>query len=185
MDKLTLGQLREAIQEGKFHPSDVFTSDALNADPFIKEQLKEKNRQFFEGRKVEEVEKELTKLQAELKAERDKNSTMSIEIAKGKVPSLLKKQVETRKLDQKAVKFIEARLPKFSPAKPDEVELELSRFLDQEVDEFNKIKKEVFQIEENPEGNGSRGVGPGSKDGKDTPDIPEHLDPEKNDWIPA
>jgi len=76
---------------------------------------------------------------------------------------------EKRGLDEKEVKFIEKKLPKFEPKEIDKIEAELNKYVDDLVDEFTEIRTDVF--EEKIEGgeNGDKGKTKTSDDkGKET-----------------
>jgi hypothetical protein len=88
-----------------------------------------------------------------------------------------------RKLDDRQTKFIQNRLARFTPQKPDDVEKEFVAYLDAEIDEYGKIAKEIFGIEPaKPPADGGGGEpepvkkqDPGTKN--------EYLDPAKNPMI--
>jgi hypothetical protein len=86
------------------------------------------------------------------------------------------------KLTEKQALFIEGRLDKFKPTKPEDVEKEFNFYLDSEVDEFGKIAK-LMGIEEKAAG-GDKGGGTGPEvtpAGETT--LNKYLDPAKNPFI--
>ena len=102
----------------------------------------------------------------------------------GKVRPLYDAQKATRKLTEKQALFIEGRLDKFKPIKPEDVEKEFNFYLDSEVDEFGKIAKLMGIEEKVAAGGGDKGGGTGPED-KSAGGTPEnkYLDPTKNPFI--
>ena len=155
-NKMTLAELKQAIQEGKFTPSDVFGQEAIFADPTISEQVREKvsNASGYNIRKLEDSIEERAALKKKLEdaetkvteAEKEKD-TLKLESAKSKVDSLFDTQKTERKLDEKQVKFIQNRLGGFTPQKVEDVEKELNAHLDSELKEYETMAKDVFGIE--------------------------------------
>jgi len=190
---MTLAELKQAIQEGKFTPSDVFGQEAIFADPTISEQVREKvsNASGYNIRKLEDSIEERATLkkkleEAEVKvteAEKEKDA-LKLESAKSKVDSLFDKQKTERKLDEKQVKFIQNRLGGFTPQKVEDVEKEFNAHLDTELKEYETMAKDVFGIEikkEDPPLGGDGGTGPeGDKSGETEN---KYLDPAQNPMI--
>jgi len=87
---MTLEELKQAIQEGKFKPSDLFDSDGIFADPVIKEQVTEriKNARGYDNRKYEELIDERTKLQEKIKEHETTIGKLRTETAKNQVGKL-------------------------------------------------------------------------------------------------
>ena len=168
---MTLEELKKAIQEGKFKPSDLFDSDGIFADPVIKEQVTEKikNARGYDNRKYEELIDERSKLQEKVKEHETTIGKLQTETAKNQVGGLFEKMKEKRGLDEKEVKFIEKKLSKFEPKEIEKIEPELNKYVDDLVDEFTEIRKDVF--EEKIEGgeNGDKGkTKTGDDKGKET-----------------
>ena len=168
---MTLEELKKAIQEGKFKPSDLFDSDGIFADPVIKEQVTEriKNARGYDNRKYEELIDERTKMQDKIKEHETTIGKLQAETAKSQVGGLFEKMKEKRGLDEKEIKFIEKKLSKFEPKEIDKIEPELNKYVDDLVDEFTEIRTDVF--EEKIEGgeNGDKGkTKTGDDKGKET-----------------
>lgn len=143
----TLEKIKQAIQEGKFQPSDLYDSDGLFSDPLVKEQIKERNRQGYESRKIEGLIEEKKKLEEKI-AEQDKEiEKLKIKGAKSEINTLFETMKEKRKLDEKEVKFIEKKLAKFEPKDAEKLEDELNTYVDDLIDEFAEIRKDVFEEE--------------------------------------
>lgn len=168
---MTLEELKKAIQEGKFKPSDLFDADGIFADPVIKEQVTEKikNARGYDNRKYEELIDERSKLQEKVKEHETTIGKLQTETAKNQVGGLFEKMKEKRGLDEKEIKFIEKKLSKFEPKEIDKIEPELNKYVDDLVDEFTEIRTDVF--EEKIEGgeNGDKGkTKTGDDKGKET-----------------
>jgi len=193
-NNMTLEEIRQAIQEGKLRPSDVFDADVLSADPVVKEQTKEKvrNATGYDMRKYEELsdakaelERKLKDSLQELKTRDEKIRTLTLESAKSQVGSLFAKQKESRKLDEKQVAYIEARLPGFTVQDPEKMEKELNAYLDAKLDQYAKDAK-VFGVGEGG-GNGKEEKGSGNEPGKNEGGGGEdkYVNPAKNPFIKA
>lgn len=196
--KPTADEIRNLIREAELQPSDLFEPKELTADPFVSERMKEKNaspESFYELRKLNKTlaetekrladsEKEKVALTEKVKAQDAAIAASHIESARGRVPTLFEKLKTERKLDDRQTKFIQARLARFVPSKPEEVEKEFNTFLDAEVDEYGKIAKDVFGVGGEDDkgkkgGSGSEPVKGPSGGGPENP----YLDPAKNPMI--
>jgi ribosomal protein L29 len=189
MEKVTIDEVRDLIKADKLKPSDLFGADILADDPSVKGLIETENRRAVAGEYAhrkrgeegfDKTKGELEKQLADLKAEAN---TLRIATATGRVRPLYDAQKATRKLTEKQALFIERRLDKFKPIKPDDVEKEFNFYLDSEVDEFGKIAK-LMGIEEKAAGGGDKGggTGPEDKSAGDTT-LNKYLDPAKNPFI--
>jgi ribosomal protein L29 len=186
-DVVTIDQIRDLIKAEKVKPSDLFGAETLADDPSVKGLIETDNRRAVSGeyahRKRDEegfnkTKAELEKQLNDLKAEAN---TLRIATATGKVRPLYDAQKATRKLTDKQAAFIEGRLEKFKPTKPEDVEKEFNFYLDSEVDEFGKIAK-LMGIEEKPIEAKGGGTGPEDKPAGDAT-LNKYLDPAKNPFI--
>jgi ribosomal protein L29 len=188
MEKVTIDEVRDLIKADKIKPSDLFGAEVLADDPSVKGLIETENRRAVAGEYAhrkrgeegfDKTKGELEKQLADLKAEAN---TLRIGMATGKVRPLYDAQKATRKLTEKQALFIEGRLDKFKPTKPEDVEKEFNFYLDSEVDEFGKIAK-LMGIEEKATG-GDKGGGTGPED-KPAGDatLNKYLDPAKNPFI--
>jgi len=188
-DVVTIDQLRDLVKADKIKPSDIFGAEVLADDPSVKGLIETENRRAVAGEYAhrkrgeegfDKTKGELEKQLADLKAEAN---TLRIATATGKVRPLYDAQKVTRKLTEKQATFIEGRLDKFKPIKPEDVEKEFNFYLDSEVDEYGKIAK-LMGIEEKAAGGGDKGGGTGPED-KSAGGTPEnkYLDPAKNPFI--
>jgi ribosomal protein L29 len=166
MEKVTIEEVRDLIKADKIKPSDLFGAEVLADDPSVKGLIETENRRAVAGEYAhrkrgeegfDKTKGELEKQLADLKAEAN---TLRLATATGKVRPLYDAQKATRKLTEKQALFIEGRLDKFKPTKPEDVEKEFNFYLDSEVDEYGKIAK-LMGIEEKPAGGGDKGGGTG------------------------
>ncbi|MCJ7828602.1 MAG: hypothetical protein MUP81_02545 [Dehalococcoidia bacterium] len=188
MEKVTIEEVRDLIKADKIKPSDLFGAEVLADDPSVKGLIETENRRAVAGEYAhrkrgeegfDKTKGELEKQLADLKAEAN---TLRIATATGKVRPLYDAQKATRKLTEKQATFIEGRLDKFKPIKPEDVEKEFNFYLDSEVDEFGKIAK-LMGIEEKPiVGDKGGGTGPENQPAGDVP-LNKYLDPAKNPLI--
>jgi chromosome segregation ATPase len=106
--------------------------------------------------------------------------TNQVEGAKARVPALFEKAKAERKLEIRQSKFIAARLARFVPVKPEEVEKEFNTFLDGEIDEEKRLAKDVYGVVD--KGGGKEGAEPDvTEAGGDAQAA--YLDPAKNEMI--
>ncbi len=196
-DVVTIDQIRDLVKAEKIKPSDVFGADTLADDPSVKGLIETETRravagEFAHRKRTEEgfdktradYEKKLQEKEAEL-------SSLRLESAKGRIRPLYEAQKSSRKLTAKQAAFIEGRLEKFTPTKPEDVEKEFNAYLDSEVDEFGKVVKllgvDVGSTADAGDGGSPRPTGAepdnGSADAGPGKPNPDHLNPEKNPFI--
>ena len=192
---MTLEELKNAIQEAKLTPTDIFDMEAILANSLVSEQIKEKikNAKGYDYRKTESLVEEKAALQkqvddakAEIKLHEETVKTMKLETAKTKTSSLFDTQKTERKLDEKQVEYIQNRLGGFTPQKVEDLEKEFNTFLDDQIKSF-KADAKVFGIEvktppdPNKVGNGGTGPEGGKPGGVDVGS--KYLDPAQNPFI--
>lgn len=190
-DVVTLDQVRDLIKSEKLRPSDLFGTETLTADPVVKgfadDRVKERIGAEFARRK--EAEEKLGKIEDDKKKELEKlqaeNKKLKTSAAKSQLGTLLDKQRETRKLDERQVKYIQNRMQKFNPENPDELEKEFDKYLDSEIEEYKKLAKDVFGIEsDNNDDKDKKKPGGAEPDETKPPDEAEkYTDPKQNPMI--
>jgi len=193
--EITIDQVRDLIKSEKIKPSDLFGSETLTEDPTVKGYVDAEVKRAVAGeyahRKRDEegslkAKEDMEKAVAEKDAEIAK---LKIETAKSQVGSLYEKQKESRKLDDKQDKFVLSRIDKFTPEKAEDIEKEFNTYLDAEIDEYKKISKDVFGIEEEPEkkpdGTEDKdgGTGPDNKKKEELGKEDKYIDPAQNPMI--
>lgn len=144
-DVVTLDQIRELVKTENLKPSDLFGTEALVADPVIVAHVKQQTTGEYLHRKRTETDLEEEKRQhgEALKAKDAEITRLKVEAVKAQVPVLFAKQKDARKLDEKQTKYVNMRLPKFVPTKPEDVDKEFNAYLDSEIEEYNRIAKEL------------------------------------------
>ena len=195
-NNMTLEELKNAIQEAKLTPTDIFDMEAILANSLVSEQIKEKikNAKGYDYRKTESLVEEKAALQkqvddatAKIKLHEETVKTLKLETAKTKISSLFDTQKTERKLDERQSKFIQNRLGGFTPQKVEDLEKELNGYLDAELKEYATYAKDVFGIEvkttpdPNKVGNGGTGPEGGKPGGGDAGS--KYLDPAQNPFI--
>ena len=153
-DVVTIDQIRDLIKSENIRPSDIFSVEKLTADSmvigFAENRVREKIGSEYQRRK--EAEEKLAQLQKEVGPKEavlmEKIKNLELGAAKTQIGPLLEKQKGIRKLDDRQVKFVQARLARFSPTKPEDVEKEFNTYLDAEIDECGRLAKDVFGIED-------------------------------------
>jgi hypothetical protein len=192
---MTLAELKQAIQEGKLKPTDVFDTEAIFADSLVSEQVKEKisNARGYDIRKFEtlaqekaDLAKKLTDAEAKITEHENAVKTLKIESAKAKVDKLFETQKTERKFDERQAKYIQNRLERFSPKEADEVEKEFGTWLDSQVDDYKKDAEALgIKIDGDnggdPKKKADGGTGPESHKESDTDN--KYLDPAQNPMI--
>lgn len=162
-EKITIDELKNLIKEEKISPSDIFTADALAEDPFVKghadSKVKTRIGQEYQHRKT--TEESLTKKEQDWDKEKtkleDKIKTLTKTASKSEVKSLFEGAKEKRKLSDQQAAFIDKRLGTFQPEDLENVEKELDKYIDSELDEFNSYA-ETFgvEIKKDDDGNGKK-----------------------------
>ena len=190
---VTKEQVIALIKEEKMKPSDLFGVEALEADPIVKGLGEDRVKERIAGeyRRRKEAEEKLERIEGE-KGQKEAEylkqiNDLKLNAAKSKVGSLFEKQKTDRKLDERQVKFIQTRLSKddFKPSKPEDLEKEFNLYLDLQIDDYNRVAKDVFGVEEKPADDKTKtdsGVGPDEKKKEGPAD--KYLDPAQNPWIP-
>jgi len=188
---ITIEDVKAFVKAESSKPSDLFGAESLADDPAVKGLIETESRQARAGeyahrkRGEEGFDKTRKEWEDKLKVKDDELLKLRKDAAKAQVGSLFEKQKEARKLDEKQVKFISSRLPKFEPIKIEDLEKEFNLHLDGEIEEYKRIAKDVFGVEDKSAGNGGKegdgGTGPADKS-KESPGS-KYLDPAQNPMI--
>lgn len=188
-DLVTKDDIKSVIKSENLRPSDLFGTDQILADPIVKgfaeEKVRERIGSEYQHRKSaeEELEKLKKKHEEELKTSKEENEKLKKEAAKTQTGTLLEKEVEKRKLDDRQKKFVQKRLDRFDPKEIDKIEKEFSEYLDKEIDEF-KTLAEVYDYKlesDNGDKDKPGGAEPEKTKGKVTDN--KYLDPAQNPMI--
>lgn len=195
---MTLSELRKAVEEGKYQPSEIYGKDTLLSDPLIKDEIREKTNAptHYRIRELErenetikkaqeEAEKKVKDFEKKLTDKDNEVKTLKTESIKSKIPTLLEKQIKERKLDKEKdlslINWLNKKVKDFTPENEEDIEKELSKRIDNEIDEFKTYSSEVFGIKIEEDKNKPGGSEPDLK----TPAKPadKYLDPKTNPLI--
>lgn len=187
----TIDDVREFIKVNKVKPSDLFSVDTLTDESVVKEFFKDDKsaavRAEWEHRtrtdkKMQEMKVDYDKQISTLKEEK---AQVAKTVAKAQVPALIDKLAKDRKLDEKQIKFINARVGKFEPKEAEKLTAELNAHLDAEIDEYKKTA-EIFGIKQDvktdADKTGSTGAGADQTSHEASED--KYLNPATNPLIP-
>lgn len=154
----TISEVKTFIKAESLKPSDIFGLGDLTKDPIITEHLESEKKKAVKGeyehRKRDEEgfdktkEKMVEEHKEALKKKDDEIVSLKSESVKSKTSSWLETQKEKRELSDEQVKFINRYLPEFKAEKLETAEDEFNKFLDDKVDDFKCIQKDVFGIED-------------------------------------
>ncbi len=151
-EKITIDEIKTLIKEEKILPSDIFVAEDLTEDPFIKGHVKAEVKEAVAGeyghrkrtdKAFEQREQEWTE---EKKSLTEKIQVLTKTASESKLKTLFETAKTERKLSEQQAKFIEKRLKTFQPEDLDNLDKELGKHLDTELDEF-KDYAETFGIE--------------------------------------
>jgi len=182
-EKITLGEIKELIKEEKVSPSDLFGVEDLIGDPlvkgFVNEATKEtqgklrgeaeQRRRGEEGldKKAEEWKKE--------KEEKDKKiKDLEIKNAKRDATDLFITKIKERKLDKPQEAFLKSKQDNFEPEDLENLEKEVDKFMDKNVEEYNITAKifgqKVEGKKDEPKGGSEPGEGGETEEDELIPD---------------
>lgn len=149
---VTIDDVRAFINAEKLGPMDLFSLGALTDVPEVRDLVRDKEKDArkgeFEHRRRTDSAFDKAREEWEAKdKEKDSLITQLKPLAiSNKRDDLFKTKSESRKLDEKEVKFIQRNLSKFNPEKIDDLEKELDTFMDTQIEEFNSLVKEGLII---------------------------------------
>ncbi len=150
----TISDIKKVIKAEGYMPSDFFGIGELTKDPMIEEHI-EKLEEKFENSLIkrrkrinegfdETKDKLIEDHKTELKTKDEQITKLQGETIKSKTGEWLTTQKDKRGFDDEQMKFINRNLPNFKPEDHEKAEDEFGKFLDNQVDEWNGIKKDVM-----------------------------------------
>lgn len=189
--KQTLEELKKAVQESGFKPSDVFEAKDLTKDPFIVEHVKEEKQSEYFARKRNQAEfdAEREKFEKTLKDLQDKVTSYETGALQGEAKTALDRVLTERpalKADPRLAKFVQKAFDKtFKPTAKDKLQAELNTFVDAQVTEYQDLFGAPASDKKGKGGKDEKtGDGQGqAAGGESNPN--DLLDPKNNDLIPA
>ena len=189
---ITKEQIRNLILAEKIRPSDLFGVEVLTEDPVVKGFVDDQKRHATAGeyahrkRTEEGFDKARKELEDQLKAKDGEIGKYRMEAAKLKVRELFATERTKRNLNERQAKFVEKRLSRFAPSKLDELEKEFGSFLDTEIDEYGRLAKEVFGVEDGKDTGGKDKKSSGAEPDASKPEpkgAEKYLNPATNPFI--
>lgn len=181
-EKMTIEEIKDAIKEGSFKITDLFTMEEIAGSEPAK---KAKQTEYEHAKRIEkslgdEREKVIT-LTKQLEESQGKVKTFNEKINSAQVKSLFEQSVEVRKFDDKEKAFIEKNLGSFKSEKEgDELKQDFDKFLDNQLKEFGEYAK-ILGVDVKKD---DKGKGTPPADGKDFQTEEDFMNPEKNEFIP-
>ena len=189
-NKMTLEEIKTAVQEGKHKSSDIFSTKDLVNDPLVAEHIEEKinNLRGYQIRKLADAEAKVIKLEKkneDLKVKADEFTKHTLrEKGRDVFTSILKE----RKIDgdKKFKRYVDKMYDKeFAPTDETTMKQDANTFIDKQVDEFKDLFGEAVKVgeasKEDKNSPDNKGVG---ADEEGTGDGENLLDPKNNELIP-
>ncbi|MBE3126194.1 MAG: hypothetical protein IMZ57_11130 [Acidobacteria bacterium] len=192
---LTVEQIKAAIAEGKFKPSDIFAGRELSSDPLVAELVDEKTHDLrgFQIRKLKDADDKVASLSKENDELIGKMKIFESKETKGRAREVFDAALAERpkvKGDDRLVKFLQKNYERsFTPSgDAGKLKDEINKFLDEGVQDFAEIVAPAGGS--NGAGSGSAGSGGAGKSGDGSIDAgggtSKNLqDPKNNDLIPT
>lgn len=149
--EITISDVKAFIKAEGAKPGDLFSLADLTGDPSVKGFVESERKEAVAGeyahrKRTDEKFDEEKKKWEEEKEKLEKNlKEKDGAIAKSKVGSLFEKIKEKRDFDERETKFLEGKLDDFTPQDIEKIDDELNKFVDDRVDEFNTLLKDVFE----------------------------------------
>ena len=147
-DEMTLEDLKKAISDGKYRPSDLFDGKALVEDPFIVGHVKEEKGNEYYARKRSESEttEKLKKLEDEKKALQDQLAAHAQATLKIKAKDTFEAVLGERpalKGDDRLSKYVRKQFERsFTPSEEAKLKDDLNKFTDAAVAEGQELFSE-------------------------------------------
>ena len=181
---MTLEELKKAINEAGYTPSQVFASEALIADSAVKEHVSKEKQEAHEakrriatdlGEKLDQMRAERTTLEEQLRAAKAE----TLRASAGKIAGPV---IEEKKLTKEQAAFVNKRLAGFTPTGADDASIKasISEFIDASVKELTETLELVGvkpAVDPAPKGTPPTDAERGT-DGYDAED--PYMDPKNN-----
>ena len=179
-DTITIGEVKKLIEEEGISPSEIFGRDSLIDDPIVKGYVKAEVQEATTGeyvsrkRKEEGLDKDRAEWEKEKKEKDEKIKKLEIDSAKVKATELFNTKIKERKLDKQQESFLKSKQDDFIPEDPENLEKEVDKFMDKNVEEYNTTAKifgqKVDEKKEETKGGGEPGEGGSGEDNELIPD---------------
>jgi hypothetical protein len=190
--KMTLEEIKSAIQEGKFKPSEVFSMNDLTKDSLVIEHVEEKtnNLRGYQIRKLSDAETKAKTLEEENKVLKEKVGEFDKQTLRVTGRDVFTTILKERKIDgdKKFDRYIQKMYDKtFTPTDEAALKQDVNTFVDKQMDEYKDLFGEAVKVGEKiSDGkNDSDKTGVGADDeGTEGGDGQNLLDPKNNELIP-
>lgn len=149
-EKITQGEIKDIIKAEKVSPNDWFGVEELIADPIVKgfidstvKELKGKLSGEYEARKRVEIKggEEKNEASDEIKKKDDEIKKLKIKGAKRDATELFSSKMKDRKLNKQQEAFLKSKQGDFTPEDPDNLDKEVDKCLDKDLEEYNVTAK--------------------------------------------
>jgi len=191
---MTLEEIKAAVRENKFSPSQLFTQSELVADPIVVDHVDEKtnNIKGYQIRKLTDAEAKVASLEEANKTLTDQVGVLSKTTLVVKGRDVFASILKDRKIDgdEKFTHYVNKVYDKgFVPTDEAALKADLNKFVDAKIDEYKDYFGEEVKVGAAPAGggngaDGNKGVGADNK-GTSTGGGPDLMDPANNDLIPT
>lgn len=183
--KMTLEDLRKAIQEGRFTPSQVFEAEDLTSDPVVRAHVKQEVAGEYAHRRrtddaFDKARAEWEKKEKDLQGKIDIHSKAALKTKARETFDAILAERPKLKEDARLVKFIQKGFDKsFAPTDEAQVKAELNKFVDDQVTEFTELMGDTKPTADKDKSQDKQ------VDGDTNRDKTNLLDPKNNDLIPT
>ena len=195
-NNMTIEEIVKVIKDNKHKPQDVFDfseikpseiydHESLVQDPIIVDHVKKEKQTEYEHAK--RIEKKLGQERDDwTKKEKDfsdRIASLTKENLNSKVKTAFKEIADSRKLDEKQVKFIENNISRFKSETDDEkvFKIDLDKFVDGQLEDYTNTAK-LFGIDLDKDK--KNGIDKGSPPGDELIDDVDYEKPENNPLMP-
>lgn len=185
--QMTKEEIIAAVKAGNLKPSDIYAKEELVSDKVVIEHVKaEKTYEYEFGKRLKD---QLEALRADIKDRDAKITELSSQILVGKAEGVFKTLAAERKVDEKALSFMNRNFKGFKSEAKDEAALktDVNKFIDAQLSEYAETAK-LFGVTPAP----AKVNAPAPKEkssqtpsGDNNTSDPDNLeDPKNNDFIP-
>lgn len=186
---ITINEVKDFIKAEGIKPSDLFGVDILSDDPSVKGLISSEVKSNVSGeyahrkREAETFDKLKEEWGTKDKAKDEEILTLKKANLKFTVPEIYVEIKKERNFNEKEEKFMDKAVKKnFNPEDSDTIKADLNKFLDEQVDEFKEIAKDVFDVKDKDLKTDEKGDG--DKTGKEDETSTEEVE-EENPFIPT
>ena len=182
-EKITLGEIKEIIKAEKVSPEDLFGVEELTTNPLVTafvdttvKALKSKLSGEYDARKRIEKDggKDKDDATEEMKKKDDEIKKLKIDGAKRDATELFSSKMKERKIDKQQEAFLKSKQSDFTPENPENLDKEVDKFLDKNVEEYKATAKifghKTEEKKDEPKGGGEPGEGGSKEDDEMIPD---------------